>query len=1298
MRGIGKTLTNDEKYLEIVNLYGSDFVNENYMIFDRVINFIDIPDYDIDNVQKIQLFRNAIKRYIAINKNAAFRDWNIVKSMFKFIGVEDLPEMKMIQEPNISLNEILIKYGIDGLINSGIDIDCLFRGKKILNIEELNNIKGIDIEDLKKFVYSNDRKILDICTPKELLEYGINNFIDLVQLSNLYLIRDMMKVIPLKLIKMGSNTELKREFIEKYGMDNIIKLDEETGGIFSHKYDDNSIYLNIIVMIDKIKNSNIKSGCSYEEFRDGMYNVLLNVRNEDIQKKFGNKINYDFIQGKFREDYQDIFIDGVSDEIKNAFYTGKINAGMIKSNPELIDVLKSKRLFLAWDKKPNFVKNDIENVYDIRNYNYIVFLKNLIDSLGKEKFLNICHEYGNYLGSLGLPNSNVLYENDIREIIDDEIYNNIVNNGMDYSDDLPLSFKKKHCELFFDDLINEELRKKFYSGSLSFKDIKENPDFANVICNKDFFVGFKRLRKEMKHFNREFLWTKLSVEEILFLAKKYGDSLIEVKDSVIFDYLRDGNLRIIEAEIENNILNRDSKYDENVPEFFKAKYPKMFLSEGVPEDLRKIFYDSDDVFNFDVIRENLNWMQYLENIDLRRAFPESYNIFFKNISNKRLMELERNHPGIMARVVEENLQRNLIEWYKATGGRFLPNYVVIKLFPIEEIDNFLINSKKWSKLVRDSRVKSDVQLESLLKFAYVMGVFHGKDEGFTKLIKLFGEIPKKISKENFDLISDYIKQNDVDQINILNSVYVLKDSNEYVFNANLQNDKNKILQLRRIMNDMNFPGLITPVVIEKMFERLKMQYNIPFANFLIKNINKIVCNEEYIKAVPLIQKQFNKIIDVDIGRVKEITLHRAICHIKDIEYNNIDIGNDDVADEAQCFEYGQDEFDLMQKIYNEGEFRDYSSIPRILGEEDGMKYEMLRCDDPLALTIGDRTDCCQKIGGKGFTAMEHSMVSPDGRVFCVRDKFDRIIAQSWVWRNQNVICFDDIEISDKVYSLYISENPGTSKIDLANRVLMVYKRAAKELMDVDKLIYSKMLEQKKITQEEYDCLLLKKVTTGLGYREIAEVIKVDGTLYCDDDMVKVIHSDRFRELYTDANIQYIINSEGYIRNKQNNRIQNLYIYEDDIPIYDKNNLNMKVLLKLQRMKNVNDLIDSNYDDKSDMFDSEKMIMDIASKYEFNPENTKIVSTARIGMIYSEDDKCVEIGDLVTAPIKDNLTFEEKKKMSKHIVNQIKKSLMQIDIGNRKVDLSKLDESQRGLLINLINQVRNRHYDCDYIMN
>ena len=497
MSSIEKTFTNDEIYQKIVNLYGADFVEKYYSVFDKVYDLIEIPDYNINGVQKDKLFREAIKEYIAVNKYTAFKNWRDVKLMFDFITVEDLPEMKMVQESNISINEIIEKYGIDGLISSGIDIDCLFRGKKILELAELSKIKGIEIEDLKKFVYSNDRKILDVCTVDNLLSYGIKNFIELTQLHNLYLINDMVKVIPLDLIRMGANTELKREFIKKYGMDNIIRLDEETGGIFSHQYDENNIYLNIIVMIDKIKNANNKEEYSYEEFRDRMYNVLLNVRNEDIQKRFGNKVNYDFIGGKFREDYNRIFIDGVSEEIRDAFYTGKINAGMIKDNPELIDILKIKDLFLAWDKTPNFIEKKTENIYLSNNDNYIVLLKNLIDSLGEEEFLNLCAEYGDYLETLEITGINVSSKDEIINVIDDEIYNNIVKKGMAYSDDLPLHFKEKHIELFFHDNVDEELKNKFYMGILSFNDIKNNPEFADIVINKDFFVGFKNIIKEM---------------------------------------------------------------------------------------------------------------------------------------------------------------------------------------------------------------------------------------------------------------------------------------------------------------------------------------------------------------------------------------------------------------------------------------------------------------------------------------------------------------------------------------------------------------------------------------------------------------------------------------------------------------------------------------------------------------------------------------------------------------------------------------------------------------------------------
>ena len=188
------------------------------------------------------------------------------------------------------------------------------------------------------------------------------------------------------------------------------------------------------------------------------------------------------------------------------------------------------------------------------------------------------------------------------------------------------------------------------------------------------------------------------------------------------------------------------------------------------------------------------------------------------------------------------------------------------------------------------------------------------------------------------------------------------------------------------------------------------------------------------------------------------------------------------------------------------------------------------------------------------------------------------------------------------------------------------------------------------------------------------------------------------ELYTDANVQYIINEEGYDKNSIYDRTQNLYIYEDDIPIYDISNLSMDVLFKLQRMKNNDRLIDTDCEEFNDLSNSERMMMNVASKYELNPNDTKIVSTARMGLIYSENDECVEIADLITVPIRDDLGFEEKKRMIKHVTNQIKKSLKQIDIGNRRVDMSRLEKSTRGLLTSFINQINMNKIDCEYDIN
>ena len=97
MSNIEKTFTNDENYQKIVNLYGADFVEKYYSVFNKVYGLIDISDYNIDDVQKNKLFSNTIKKYIAINKYLAFKNWNNVKLMFDIIiidyKIEDMDEL-----------------------------------------------------------------------------------------------------------------------------------------------------------------------------------------------------------------------------------------------------------------------------------------------------------------------------------------------------------------------------------------------------------------------------------------------------------------------------------------------------------------------------------------------------------------------------------------------------------------------------------------------------------------------------------------------------------------------------------------------------------------------------------------------------------------------------------------------------------------------------------------------------------------------------------------------------------------------------------------------------------------------------------------------------------------------------------------------------------------------------------------------------------------------------------------------------------------------------------------------------
>lgn len=93
-----------------------------------------------------------------------------------------------------------------------------------------------------------------------------------------------------------------------------------------------------------------------------------------------------------------------------------------------------------------------------------------------------------------------------------------------------------------------------------------------------------------------------------------------------------------------------------------------------------------------------------------------------------------------------------------------------------------------------------------------------------------------------------------------------------------------------------------------------------------------------------------------------------------------------------------------------------STIPRIKGTKNQYSYEILRLDDMEALAIGNKTDCCFTVLGNGYSCLKHSLTSNNGRILVVK-KDNEILAHSWIWRNGNLLCLDNIEISKKLNSV-----------------------------------------------------------------------------------------------------------------------------------------------------------------------------------------------------------------------------------------------------------------------------------------
>ncbi len=297
---------------------------------------------------------------------------------------------------------------------------------------------------------------------------------------------------------------------------------------------------------------------------------------------------------------------------------------------------------------------------------------------------------------------------------------------------------------------------------------------------------------------------------------------------------------------------------------------------------------------------------------------------------------------------------------------------------------------------------------------------------------------------------------------------------------------------------MSESPIITMEKAEAMFSSLQRPYSENFKKWFLENKKAIISNPEIFDVIPGIHNSFDRAIVND--PLSRTMLENGLLDANYV-FNKfqqvIGLRNGNFHDRLSYwasrvnFYMDDDNYDELEKIFEITKQRERSYIPSAEKTEKvgNVKYRgrILRADDPLNILLGNATNCCQKLGDVGENTMRHAAMENTGRTFVVEeiseDGTAKIVAQSWVWRNNGVLCFDNIEIPRSEQRELKIGNSDES-VEKQKAIFSVYQNVAKTLLEKDKKKFDKLLRQGKITQEQYDSFVLKLITVGTGYNDL----------------------------------------------------------------------------------------------------------------------------------------------------------------------------------------------------------------------
>ncbi len=714
-------------------------------------------------------------------------------------------------------------------------------------------------------------------------------------------------------------------------------------------------------------------------------------------------------------------------------------------------------------------KNELMKSENISFLNFMASIsqnaqKYVIENFG-DKFSNFTEEEARMLPGYLYQDNIQLYTNKYQELIQKEenLYQIIMSCEEKNLREILSQYKEQLKDLNADELM-QILCYKISDPKELFNIWIEMPDKIKEVSTANFKIFIKRLENE-KRLNSIYdfkeKYAQMDIEDIIELFENDTD---DIKARILVQYRdrfsgeeSDRLKKIMTKTIRDKMI--DIYSDEILQNYEKQIEEGVDLKNELNNIVNNLKVDGDNkLFDDDYLKAIL-----LSRILLKRKIINDKNDSYIRLGEKYLKhlynKLDRDNTtnqlisnSLFYRIVKGNIDFKSINSDLKSVKALLYLYRNPKEKDIEKIEDLVnnlsekqvesYNIKFYKKLCGDIKEKykdSQPLEENIQKLAYKLFFFCGYDKA------------KKILENDIGFTTF-----------------------EYIFND---------LEIKKI--ELNKDG--TPKMNKKL------------SNFLFghgkdekdTNINKLL-NDKARNSYKYISGIYNDWDTIYEKLHGNITLKRVLdsfksndLKLKPNEYKLLDPMQEIGTNNKQIVEEAKKWYKTMRE-------KQYSSIPKVkgnLGHE--YSYEILDLDDPTALAVGYITRCCFLINGLSRQSLYHSISSKNGRTFVVK-KNGELIAQSWIWRNGNVLCFDNVETRGN-YSY--------------DTLLEVYKKASNELIEIS-------------NKSEDEKESLKLITYGTSESKMSRPEKVLELTPLPSVLENVNYSDAKREQCVLAEKEY----------------------------------------------------------------------------------------------------------------------------------------------------------------------------------